>query len=208
MRTSKYTTILLIAIVIILLFGVGIALYYVLDLDWFEKNPSEINVYKEKPNAEVKIENVIKYDISKRTYNLLLDTQDLKVIVYKDGSVGVILKDNDDNKQVEIYKEILNKELKLEVKNIIRAYEVAASKTNELSTYILLLDVEGNLYSLDEKQLAQNEEYEFVKLNGLGKIIDVRQITNDDVIENATGINAVAIDEESNEILLTQYLVK
>lgn len=208
MTTSKYTTILLISIVMILLFGVGIALYYVLDLDWFEKNPVEIDIYKESQNVQIKVENIIKYNITKRTYNLLLDTNDLKVVIYKDGTVGITLKDNYNNNQVEIYKEILNKELKLNVKNIIRAYEVEASKTDELNKYILLLDLYGNLYSLDKKQLAQKAKYEFKKIDGLGKIIDVKQITNDDVIDNKDGINVVAIDGESNEILLTEYLVK
>ena len=212
MRASRYTTLLLVIIVLILLFGVGIAIYYVLDLDWFEKNPvdiqDDVNVYKELPNVQIKTEKEIKYDINKRTYNLLLETEDVSVIVYKDGTVGVILEDNEQNKEIEIYKEILNKEVKLNMTNIIRAYDIMVSKSDIPNRYILLLDVDGHLYSLDKQQLAKTGKYEFIKIDGLSKIVDVRQITNDDLTENTLGMNAIAIDEESNELLLTNYLLK
>ena len=212
-RRNNYITILLVLIVIMLLIGVFIAIYYVLDLNWFEK--MQVEIYKETQidkennnNIQVKIEKEIKYDISKRTYNLYLDAQDLKVIVYKDGTVGITLEDNAVNNQVNIYKEILGKEIKLELTNVIRVYEVVASKDNVKHKFILLLDVNGNLYNLDKQQLTKNGEYKFIKIEGLGKIIDVKQITNDDLTENTTGINVIAIDQESNELLLTDYLIK
>ena len=71
-----------------------------------------------------------------------------------------------------------------------------------------MLDIDGNLYSLDKQQLAEQGEYKFTKIDGLAKIIDVQQITNDDLTENIAGINAIAIDQESNELLLTDYLLK
>lgn len=211
-RTNNYITVLLIIIVAMLLVGVFIAIYYVLELDWFEKKPvkiyNELQVYQETVDSQTRTQKEIKYDITKRTYNLSLDTDDLKVIVYKDGTVGITLADNEENNQLAIYKEILNKEIKLDVTNIVRAYDVIVSKNSNENTYILLLDVNGNLYSLDKQQLAKAGEYKFVKIDGLAKIIDVRQITNDDLTENTTGINVIAIDQESNELLLTDYLLK
>ena len=53
-----------------------------------------------------------------------------------------------------------------------------------------------------------SRNYTFDKIEGVGKIIDVKQITNDELTENTNGINAIAIDEESNELLLTNYLLK
>lgn len=211
LRANNYTTILLVLIVIILFVGVGVALYYVLDLDWFEKKPvdiyNEVGVYQEQSNTEIKIEKEIKYDTSKRAYNLALDTEELRVVVYKDGTVGITMVKNDENNQVSIYKEILNKEIKIEPSNIIRAYEVVVSKNNMPNSYIVLLDVEGNLYKLQQKALVSNGKYAFTKIEGLAKIIDVRQITNDNLTENTNGINAIAIDEESNELLLTNYII-
>ena len=49
--------------------------------------------------------------------------------------------------------------------------------------------------------------YTFAKIEGLAKIIDVKQIANDELTENNTGINVIAIDGESNELLLTNYLL-
>ncbi len=211
LRSNNYTTILLIAIVIILLIGVAIALYYVLDLNWFGAKPvdiynEQIQVYTEQP--QVKVEKEIKYDISKRTYNMVLNTDSLKVIVYKDGTIGITMLVNEQNKEVSIYKEILNKEVKPSLTNIIRAYEVVVSTNNVPMNYIVLLDSDGNLYKLAAKELATKGKYAFVKIEGLAKIIDVRQITNDGLTENSNGINAIAIDEESNELLLTDYLIK
>lgn len=211
LRSNNYTTILLIAIVIILLIGVAIALYYVLDLNWFGGKPvdiynEQVQVYNEQP--QVKVEKEVKYDISKRTYNMVLNTDSLKVIVYKDGTIGITMLVNEQNKEVSIYKEILNKEVKPSLTNIIRAYEVVVSTNNVPMNYIVLLDSDGNLYKLAAKELATKGKYAFVKIEGLAKIIDVRQITNDGLTENSNGINAIAIDEESNELLLTDYLIK
>lgn len=210
-RANNHITILLVLIVIMLLIGVGIALYYVLDLDWFEKKPvdiyNEVGEYQEQLNTGIKIKKEIKYDIFKRTYDLVLDTEELKVVVYKDGTVGITMVKNDKNNQVSIYKEILNKEIKIELTNIIRAYEVVVSKNNIPNSYIVLLDVEGNLYKLQHQSLISNGKYTFTKIEGLAKIIDVRQITNDNLTENTNGTNAIAIDEESNELLLTNYII-
>lgn len=208
MRTSKYTTILLVVIVIILLFGVGIALYYVLDLDWFDKKPvdiyKEVNIYNEQ---QTQVKKEIKYDLDKRTYNLKLITENLEVIVYKDGTVGITLTESSNNEQVEIYEENLNKEKKIEITNVIRAYEVEASKENVTKKYIVLLDANGNLYKQEKQALMSSDNYTFDKIEGLAEIIDVRQITNDELTENKTGINSIAIDSESNELLLTNYLL-
>lgn len=216
LRTNNYTTILLVLIVIILLVGVGIAIYYVLDLDWFNKKPvqiynevqpyTQVLPYIEQP--EVKVEKEIKYDITKRTYNLVLNTTEFKVVVYKDGTVGVTMLENEKYNKLTNYNELLNKEIKSSLTNIIRAYEVQVSKDTTPINYIVLLDSDGNLYEMVEKELTANGKYAFVKIEGLAKIVDVRQITNDVLTENETGINAIAIDEESNELLLTEYLIK
>ena len=98
MRRSNYTTLLLVLIVIILLFGVGIAIYYVLDLDWFAKKPpqidNDVNIYNEIQNTDVQVKKEISYDITKRTYNIKLSTENLDVIVYKDGTVGITITEN------------------------------------------------------------------------------------------------------------------
>lgn len=210
-RTNNYITILLVLIVIMLLIGVGVAVYYVLDLDWFANKSvniyDEVGVYNEQAVTQNKIEKQIKYDITKRTYNLVLDTDELKLVVYKDGTVGITMTKTDKNEQVSIYKEILNKEIKIELSNIIRAYEVVASKNSKLNSYVVLLDVDGNLYKLEHQELTSNGKYIFTKIEGLAKIIDIRQITNESLTENTNGINAIAIDEESNELLLTNYLM-
>ena len=213
LRRSNYTTLLLVMIVLILLIGVGIAIYYVLDLDWFSKAPvsiynEQVKPYVEQPKVDVKIEKEIKYDITKRTYNLVLNTEELNVIVYKDGTVGITMVENEKYKELSGYAQLLNKEVKPSLTNIIRAYELEVSKDNASNKYLVLLDSDGNLYELVEKELTTNGKYAFVKVEGLAKIIDVRQITNDGLTENTTGVNAIAIDEESNELLLTDYLIK
>ena len=203
---NNSTTMLLFVIVLILLMGLGVAIYYVLELDWFSKKPVEVKPYSEQQNIEAKIEKEIKYDIKKRTYNIVLNTADFEVVVYKDGRVGITMIANDKYKNILNYNELLEKEMKLELKNIIRAYEVEVGHENSSSTHIVLLDSEGNLYNLAESELITNGKYVFNKIEGLAKIIDVRQITNDGILENVSGINAIAIDEESNELLLTDYL--
>ncbi|MBQ8043600.1 MAG: hypothetical protein IJ272_05565 [Clostridia bacterium] len=211
-RTSKYITLLLIIIVIMLLIGLGVAIYYVLDLDWFDKKPvdiyNELQVYQEQLKGEVKIEKEMGYDITKRTYNIVLESDELKVVVYKDGTVGITMLKSEKNQQVEIYKELIDKETKLDLTNIVRAYEVIVSKDATPNSYIILLDADGNLYKLANQELMSNGKYTFVKIEGLAKIIDVRQITNEGLVDNTSGINAIAIDEESNELLLTDYLIK
>lgn len=209
-RTGKYTTLLLVIIVLILLFGVGIAIYYVLELDWFDKKP--VQIYKEEPQVTPYKEQgttITKdYDITKRVYNLLLDTENIRVIVYKDGTVGVTLKANDINNQVNIYKEIIDKEVKPALTNIVKVYEVYASENDKKNSYIVLLDNTGNVYKLVNKELAKNGKIAFVKVQGLAKIVDIKQITNEGLVENTTGVNAIAIDNEQNELILTNYLLK
>lgn len=211
LRTNNNITILLIAIVIMLFIGLGVAIYYVLDLDWFEGKPVDIYNEQVQPYVEVpkiKVEKEIKYDISKRTYNIVLNTNELKIVVYKDGSVGVTMLDNEKYSTLTNYTELLNKETKPSLTNIIRAYEIQVSKDQTPINYVVLLDAEGNLYELVEKELITNGKYAFVKIEGLAKIIDVKQITNEGVTDNLEGVNAIAIDEESNELLLTEYLIK
>ncbi len=208
MRRSNYTTLLLVLIVIILLFGVGIAIYYVLDLDWFAKRPAQmVDIYNETQKNDVQVKKEIAYDLAKRIYNIKLSTENLDVIVYKDGTVGMTITDSKTNEQVNIYKENLNKEKKMELTNIIRAYEVEASNGKVAKKYIVLLDVDGTLYKQEKEAIITSGNFAFAKIEGLAKIIDVRQITNDELTENNTGINAIAIDGESNELLLTNYLL-
>lgn len=209
---KNHVTVLLVIIVITLFIGVGVAMYYVFDLDWFEKKP--VDIYKESQTCNeniklpIEVKKEIKYDISRRTYNLLLKTDELKLVVYKNGTVGITMIDNEKNKQVEVYKEIINKEVELELKNIIRAYQVEVSNNSTPNNCILLLDGDGNLYELLANEIAQNGKYKAKKIEGIAKIIDIRQITNEGLTDNVQGINVVAIDENSNELLLTQYLIK
>ena len=167
-RTSKYITLLLIIIVIMLLIGLGVAIYYVLDLDWFDKKPvdiyNELQVYQEQLKGEVKIEKEMGYDITKRTYNIVLESDELKVVVYKDGTVGITMLKSEKNQQVEIYKELIDKETKLDLTNIVRAYEVIVSKDATPNSYIILLDADGNLYKLANQELMSNGKYTFVKI--------------------------------------------
>lgn len=211
-RVGNYTTILLVIIVAILLLGVGIAIYYVLGLDWFGDNP--VQIYNETEGkqdgliVEVRVEKEIKYDLSKRTYNIILYTDEFKIVVYKDGSVGITMLENEKYNKVVSYNELLNVEAKLDLANIIRAYQVKVAKDAKEEKHILLLDGDGNIYDFVEQELLTKGKYSFVKVEGIAKVIDIRQITNDGLTENTTGINVIAIDEESNEILLTNYLLK
>ena len=116
--------------------------------------------------------------------------------------------ENEKYKETAGYADLVNKEEKLTLTNIIRAYQVEVSKDTTPNSYLLLLDGDGNLYQLVEQQLIANSKYEFERIQGLAKIIDIRQITNEGLTENNTGINAIAIDNESNELLLTDYLLK
>lgn len=202
---NNYTTILLIIIITILLMGLGVAIYYVLDLDWFSKQP--IDIYNENSNVQVKVEKEIKYDIQKRTYNIQLTTQDFKIIVYKDGSVGITML-TDENNKIPSQNMLLNTEVKASVNNIIRVYEVEIGKMAQVSKHIVLLDADGNLYKLDMQELMASAKYVFNKIEGLAYIVDVRQITNEGLVNNIEGVNAIAIDKNSNEILLTDYLIK
>lgn len=205
MSRSNYTTLLLMIIVIILLFGVVITLYYVLDLDWFKKAEE---VCDEQCNCDVKLQEEIKYDLTKRTYNIKFVTDNMKIIIYKDGTVGITITEDNKIQQVEIYKETLNKEIKIACTNIIRAYEIEVSNEQTAKKYIVLLDGDGNLYKQEKEKIISNGDYAFKKIEGLTGIIDLRQITNDGLIENNEFINAIAIDKDSNELLLTNYLLK
>lgn len=208
MRTSNYTTALLVVIVIILLFGVGIAIYYVLDLDWFEAKQLEIYTQNDLNDVvQTQVDNNYKYDLSKRMYNMKLSLENIELVVYKDGSVGVTLTDNKTNEQVAIYKENLNKEIKVELTNIIRAYEISVSKDTTPKKYIVLLDIDGNLYKTEKEQIVTYGNHKFSKIEGLAKIVDVVQITNEELAQNTNGINAIAIDSQNNELLLTNYLL-
>lgn len=203
LRMTNYTTWLLVLIIIILLIGVGVAIYYVLDLDWFDNKgkqeiPKEVVVYTES----------YEYDMTKRIYNITVSNNELEVIVYKDGSVGVKLLSNKYTKDVKVYKEIIDKEIKTNVANITKAYIVKAAKNNKSGNYLVLLDKAGNLYKLDNEKLKNQGMYDFIQIRGLGKIVDIKQITSDNVVDNPKGINVIAIDNEKNELLLTDYLVE
>lgn len=208
---NNYTTALLALIVIILLLGVGIALYYVLDLNWFDSTTvqvyDELNENKEQSKPEIKVEKQIKYDTAKRTYNILLNTEELKIVVYKDGTVGITMLENDKYKQISAYEQLVNKEIKLNLTNIIRVYEVEISSGAKANKKIVVLDSNGALYNLSEEELTSNGQYIFKKIEGIANIIDVRQITNENLVENINGVNAIAIDNESNELLITDYLL-
>ena len=203
-RRNNHTTILLASIVIILILGLCVTLYYVLDLDWFNKK--DVDIYNEfNPNIEqpeVQIKNEIKYDITKRAYNLVINTDEFKIIVYKDGTVGVTMLENERYSQITDYNELLSEEKVLTLANIIRAYDVTIQKENEAKEYILLLDIDGNVYELIINNLNEKTEYEFSKVEGIENIIDIKQI----ILENTSNIDAIAIDNVSNEILLNEYL--
>ena len=212
LRSNNSTTILLVLIVLILLAGLGVTLYYVLDLDWFTRQSVQIynesNPSNQEQDVQIKVEKEIKYDITKRTYNLVLNSEQFKIVVYKDGTVGITMIENDSYKEVKPYSDLFNKEIKAEVTNIIRVYDIMVSKDGTPKSYIVLLDGDGNVYKLNEKELAINSKYAFEKIQGLAKIIDIKQITNDGLTENNNGINAIAIDEDSNELIITDYLLK
>ena len=57
-------------------------------------------------------------------------------------------------------------------------------------------------------ELTKKGKIVFTKVQGLAKIADIKQITNDGVIENMFGVNAIAIDKDQNELLLTNYLLE
>ena len=206
-RATNYTTFLLILIVLVLIVGVGVAAYYVLDLEWF-KNP--IVIYKEeKPTQEIlPTETILKYDMTKRTYNMLLLTEEFRTIIYSDGTVGITMLENTKYRNIGKYSELVNKEEIIEVINVVRAYEVETSTVGELTKHMLLLDIKGNLYKLNVQKLVDNGKYEFEKIEGLSNIIDVQQITNDGLMENVMGSNVIAIDNRNNELLLTNYLLE
>lgn len=210
--TGRYTTLLLVVIVIILLFGVGIALYFVLDLDWFNKE--KVTPYVEQqpvtPYKEVEVkENIqVSLDMTKRTYDILVETDELKVIVYKDGTVGITMLENEKYRTLTTYSELLNKEVKSSLKDIVKVYSVKVSKDNIEKDCIILLDKDGNMYKLVESVLISEGKYAFVKIEGIAKIVDIKQITNNYLVENTNGINLIAIDYEGNELLITDYLLK
>lgn len=205
MGRSNYTTLLLIFIVILLLLGVGIAIYYVLGIEWFKKPEETCN---EQYNGDIKIQKEVKYDITKRIYNIKFPTDNMQLVVYKDGTVGITITEAGSSQQVDIYKETLNKEIRIDLRNIIRAYEIEVSTEHEAKTYIVLLDIDGNLYKQEKQKILVNGDYLFKKIEGLTGIIDVMQITNDELTDNTNFINAIAVDKESNELLLTNYLLK
>lgn len=209
--TGRYTTLLLVIIVIILLFGVGITLYFVLDLDWFNKEKitpyveQEITPYKEE---EIKENVQVSLDMTKRTYDIFVETDELKVVVYKDGTVGITMLENEKYKTLTTYKELLNKEVKPSLKDIMKVYSVKVAKDKVAKDCIVLLDKDGNMYKLVESVLVSEGKYAFVKIEGIAKIVDIKQITNNYLVENTNGINLIAIDYEGNELLITDYLLK
>lgn len=210
--TGRYTTLLLVIIIIILLFGVGITLYYVLELDWFKKT-EVVRPYIEQPvtpykEVEIKENITVSLDMTKRTYDILLETEEFKVVVYKDGTVGITMLDNEKYKSVSTYNELLNKEVKPSLKDIVKAYDVKVSKDTIQKSCIVLLDKEGNMYKLVENVLLKEGKFAFVKIEGIAKVVDIKQITNNYLTENTTGINSIAIDYEGNELLITDYLLK
>lgn len=209
---GRYTTLLLVIIIIILLFGVGITLYYVLELDWFKKT-EEVKPYVEQPvtpykEVEIKENITVSLDMTKRTYDILLETEEFKVVVYKDGTFGITMLDNEKYKSVSTYNELLNKEVKPSLKDIVKAYDVKVTKEDTQKSCIVLLDKEGNMYKLVENVLLQEGKFAFVKIEGIAKVVDIKQITNNYLTENTTGVNSIAIDYEGNELLITDYLLK
>ena len=206
-RANNYITFLLVLIVIILVFGVGLAIYYVLDLNWFGK---KVDIYAENiiPNEQIETKQRVEgYDLAKRNYDIVINGDDFKITVYKDGTVGIKMIDNEENRKVSIYKEIRDKEIKTSLTNIVRAYEVYASKTSTAKKYIVLVDKDGNLYKLVNEELIKDGRYAFVKIEGIAGIMDIKEISNENTSPLLEGINVIAIDSEGNEILLTDYLV-
>ena len=206
--TNKHTTLLLVVIIIILLFGVGITLYYVLDLDWFKRVPQTNVKPSVTPYTESQKEQNVSLDITKRSYDIELKTNEFKVVVYKDGTFGITMLENEKYKNIANYAEVLNKEFKPSLKNIIKAYKVEVSKDSTPKEFLIFIDNSGNLYKLVEKVLINEGKYAFEKIEGIAKVVDIKQITNNYLTENINGINAIAIDYESNEILITDYLLK
>ena len=210
-RTSKTIMMLLILIVIMLTLSVGVAIYYVLELDWFKQDKRPVKIYKEQINNVVTEQprpEIYSYDMTKRQYDITNELEDMNITVYKDGTVGVTLKATEQNKQVNVYKEILEKEIKVDAVNIVKAFKVQASKSKMPNTYILLLDKDGNIYKLNNKEFITTAKFVFTKIEGVAKIRDIVQITGKNVVDNKEGFNVIAIDNENNEILITDYLVK
>ena len=178
-----------------------------MDLNWFNKT---VDVYSEvtKTVEQVEVKPQVKgYDLSKRNYDIVLNTDDFKITVYKDGTVGIVMIDSEKNTQVKVYKEIINKEIKPSLTEIVKAYEVFASKSATERKYIVLVDKDGNLYKLVNKELVENGKYAFVKIQGIANIMDIKEISNENTSPLLEGVNAIAIDFEGNEILLTDYLI-
>lgn len=210
-RTSKTIMMLLILIVIMLTLSVGVAIYYVLELDWFKQDKRPVKIYKEQINNVVTEQSrpeIYSYDMTKRQYDITNELEDMNITVYKDGTVGVTIKATEQNKQVNVYKEILEKEIKVDAVNIVKAFKVQASKSKMPNTYILLLDKDGNIYKLNNKEFITTAKFVFTKIEGVAKIRDIVQITGKNVVDNKEGFNVIAIDNENNEILITDYLVK
>lgn len=211
-RTSRIIMVLLILIVIMLTLSVGVAIYYVLELDWFKQDKRPVQIYKDevnnKINEQVKVPEVYSYDMTKRQYDIVNQLEDMNITVYKDGTVGITLKATEQNKQVNVYKEILEKEIKVDAVNIVKAFKAQASKSKMPNTYILLLDKDGNIYKLNNKEFVTSAKFVFAKIEGVAKIRDIVQITGKNVVDNKEGFNVIAIDNENNEILITDYLIK
>ena len=83
-RTNNFITFLLTLIVLVLIVGVGVAIYYVLDLDWFDKKPieiyNEVQPYIEQQKPIEPVKNYV-FDMSKRKYNIELNTDEFKIVV-------------------------------------------------------------------------------------------------------------------------------
>ena len=209
LRTNNYTTALLVIIVLILIVGVCAALYYVLDLDWF--GTKQVSPYVEpyvennvNPYSEEKITKTRLLDLTKRKYNQQVQNDELTVVAYTDGTVGITMEENEKYSSLEKYKELVNKEMKLSITNIAKIYVVQAGE--EGVTYIVAIDIYGNLYKLDLDFLETDGIYRFIKIEGIAKIVDIKNITNDKLVENTDSVNAIAIDYEGNELLITDYL--
>ena len=87
------------------------------------------------------------------------------------------------------------------------AYYVEAGIEFEITNYLLLLDSDGNLYKLLNDEVGLNGKYVFEKIEGIANILAVRQITSANLTENINGANVIAIDKDSNELLITDYLI-
>lgn len=210
---GKYITFLLVLIILILLVGVGLSIYYVINI--VNDNNKQIEIYKEDERVEEQSKKI--FDLSKRQYQMEVNGTQFYVLLNIDGKMNIMMQEDTTLKdKIKSFDSIAKKSIEADINDVVRVYEINIAtikqqdqeKNPDTIEYendftLVAITVDGNVYQLNKQILYDESVYKFTKIDSLKDIVSIHQIKK---VKDIEITDAIAIDKNQNEILITEYI--